>query len=235
MAACFLSLGAIVNCTHKDTVNPIINPVITRGEARLLNFDPADPNNTGKDLTKVKMDKSHGNVGWSTAYLGGLAPLTGRFDTFGLSKFIFVENKPDSIQFEAWVWLNRVNTSEPGRDRGCLQTTYGVNLGMTTEVANVAIIKSKSVVYSTTDKGYICTCDMTFKGVTAEVTAKLYYSGLLKVADANPTAVPPTPERNAMGFQLLFPINAKTVFGVSSSSIADLVNIEGNVIMRIPY
>jgi hypothetical protein len=31
----------------------------------------------------------------------------------------------------------QVNTSEPGRDKGCLQTTFNVNTGMTTEAANV--------------------------------------------------------------------------------------------------
>src|SRR4051812_18700351 len=97
LAICLISLGVIINCTHKDkdAINPI-TPPITRGEARYTNFDPADPFNQ----LKLKFDKSHCNVGWETDYLGELAKLTGRFDTFGLNKFIFIENKPDSIQFE---------------------------------------------------------------------------------------------------------------------------------------
>lgn len=232
MIMSLLTLGVIVNCTHKETLAPAVTP-ITRGEARYTNFDPADPFNQ----LKLKFDKTHCNVGWETSYLGELATLTGRFDTFGLSKFIFVENKPDTIQFEAWVFLNSVNTSEPGRDHGCLagngpSSSFGVDQSMTTEPANVAIIKSKSVVYSTTDKGYIATCDLTFHGVTKEVTAKLYYSGTKVTTAPNPTAVPPIQEKDAIGFHLEFPMNAKTDFGITSTSIADLVTIKCNITLR---
>ena len=67
---CILSVGSVLKCTHKENINPVIPPTtITRGEDRLTNFDPANPNNTSKDITKCKMDKTHGNVGWSTQYL----------------------------------------------------------------------------------------------------------------------------------------------------------------------
>lgn len=231
-AISLLCLFAIVNCTHKETVTPGATP-ISRGTARYTNYDPADPFNQ----TKLKFDKTHCNVGWETPYLGQLATLTGRFDTFGLNKFYFIENQPDSIQFEAWVWLNSVNTSEPGRDHGCLagngpSSTFGVDQSMTTDVANVAVLKSKSVVYSTTDAGYICTCDLTFHGVTHEVTAKLYYSGTMVTTVANPTATPPVPQKDAIGFHLEFPMNAKTDFALSTTNIADEVMIKCNVTFR---
>src|SRR5215208_5391388 len=160
------SMGYIVSCTHDDEIISAAAPKIVRGTQVVSLTD-----------SKVSFDKSHSNMGWETAYMGGLSTLTGRFDTLGFTSFNFDEADPTKINFEGWVWVNRVNTSEPGRDKGCLQTTYGVNTGMTTDAANVAKIKSKFVEFSTSDKGYVVKFDFTFHGVTKELIGKLSYDG----------------------------------------------------------
>lgn len=204
------TVGYIVSCTQKDTLVVVPEPVVQSGNAK-LDFI-TDP--------KVSFDKAHSNVGWETAYLGGLSLLTGRFDTLGFTSFHFDEAVPANTSFEAWVWVNRVNTSEPGRDKGCLQTTFGVNTGMTTEAANVAIVKSKSVVFNG-DKGYTVKFDFTFHGVTKELTGNFLYDGKLVAAT-----------RNTYGFSLYFQFLAKTDFGIVSTNIADLVTIKCNAIFR---
>jgi polyisoprenoid-binding protein YceI len=219
--ACLLALVilfsgyAYMSCTHKDALVSTNGPKIERGTHK-LNFI-TDP--------KVSFDKQHSNVNWETAYLGGLSWLTGRFDTLGMTSFNFDESNAAGINFEAWVWVNRVNTSEPARDKGCLQTTFGVNTGMTTETANVAIIKSKSVELSTTDNGYIVKFDFTFHGVTKELTGKLLYDGMITTG-SGATA------KNVYGFSFNFQFLAKTDFGIVSSNIADLVTIKCNAIFR---
>ena len=206
---------AYMSCTHDDLLVASNGPKISRGTQK-LNFI-TDP--------KVSFDKAHSNVGWETAYLGGLSLLTGRFDTLGMTSFNFDESNATGISFEAWVWVNRVNTSEPARDKGCLQTTFGVTTSMTTEPANVAIIKSKSVELSTTDNGYIVKFDLTFHGVTKELTGKLTYDGLI-VTGSGATA------KNVYGFSFKFQFLAKTDFGIVSNNIADLVGIKCNAIFR---
>jgi polyisoprenoid-binding protein YceI len=215
LLAIFLSGYAYISCTHKDALVSTNGPKIERGTHK-LNFI-TDP--------KVSFDKQHSNAGWETAYLGGLSLLTGRFDTLGMTSFNFDESNAAGISFEAWVWVNRVNTSEPARDKGCLQTTYGVTTSMTTEAANVAIIKSKSVELSTADNGYIVKFDLTFHGVTKELTGKLLYDGVLTTG-SGATA------KNVYGFTFVFQFLAKTDFGIVSTNIADLVTIKCNAIFR---
>ena len=206
---------AYLSCTHKDALVSTNGPKIERGTHK-LNFI-TDP--------KVSFDKQHSNVGWETAYLGGLSLLTGRFDTLGMTSFNFDESNAAGISFESWVWVNRVNTSESARDKGCLQTTYGVTTSMTTEAANVAIIKSKSVELSTDDNGYIVKFDLTFHGVTKELTGKLLYDGMI-VTGSGATA------KNVYGFTFTFQFLAKTDFGIVSNNIADLVSVKCNAIFR---
>ena len=229
--------GALVfSCTHEDEVLITKGPNITRGDHRYI-YDPLNP-------ATLSFDKTHCNVNWSTAYQGALGLLTGRFDTFGITRFVFVENNPDSISFEFWVWVNSVNTSEPGRDHGCLagknKSTFGVTQAMTTEDANVAILKSKSVTYSTTDNGYIVKCDLTFHDTTGnstgtrfvhEIIGKLKFDGVVVTLPVPPATV----TKEAIGFSLDFPMLAKTDFGIVSTSIADQVNIDCNVVFRRSY
>ncbi len=200
------SLGYIISCTHDDIVLPeggSSGSNITRGTAQIALTDG-----------KTTFDKVHSNVMWETPFLGEISLLTGRFNTFGFNSFHFEESNPDSIYFEAYVWLNSVNTSEPGRDQGCLLNTFGTGKDIEYVDTNVAIIKTKKVIFSTTDKGYIVTADLTFHRVTKEITAKLDYSGKAQESTYD-----------EYGFILQFSILAKTDFGIESTSIADNVNI----------
>jgi polyisoprenoid-binding protein YceI len=213
----FLGLGLVYtsSCRHDNELLVSNGPKIERGTQQ-LSF-PAD--------TKVTFDKTHGNVGWESPYLGGLSSLTGRFNTFGMTTFVFNEADPAGTNFEAWVWVNSVNTSEPGRDAGCLQGTLGTTTTMTTEAANIATIKSKSITLSTTDKGYIVKFDFTFHGVTKELTGKLMYLG--KTTTGSGATL-----KNVFGFSFDFQFLAKTDFLIVSNNIADNVTVKCNVIFR---
>jgi len=209
-----LGFTYMLSCQHENELLVSNGTKIERGTQK-LSFPDA----------KVSFDKTHSNVEWETAYLGGLSLLTGRFDTLGFTSFKFDESNTSGISFEVWVWINRVNTSEPGRDKGCLQGTYGVNTSMTTQPENVAIIKSKSVELSTTDKGYNVKCDFTFHGVTKEITGKLLYDGLITTgSDATLKYV--------YGFSFDFQFLAKTDYAIVSNNIADKVAVKCNAIFR---
>jgi polyisoprenoid-binding protein YceI len=204
----------IVSCSHDDEILSLAGPKIERGTDVISLTD-----------AKVSFDKTHSNVGWETMYLGGLSLLTGRFDTLGFTSFNFDEANPANTNFEAWVWVNRVNTSEPGRDKGCLQTTFGVNTAMGNEAANVAKIKTTSVELSPTDKGYIVKFDLTFHGVTKSLTGKLNYPGKT-ITGTGATA------KNIYGFGFDFQFLAKTDFGIVSNNIADKITVKCNAIFR---
>jgi polyisoprenoid-binding protein YceI len=208
-----ISCGYIISCKHENELLISTGPKIERGTL-VLNF-PSD--------TKVSYDKTHGNVGWETPFLGGLSNLTGRFNTFGMNTFNFDEANPANSKFEAWVWVNSVNTSEPGRDGGCLQTTFGTTTAMTTDAANVAIIRSKSIEKSTSDKGYIVKFDLIFHGATKELTGKLMYDGV--VTTGSGAAV-----KNTYGFSFDFQFLAKTDFGIVSNNVADNITVKCNAI-----
>ena len=208
------SMGYIISCTHDDEIISVAAPNIERGTQVVSLTD-----------TKVSFDKTHSNVGWETPYLGGLSTLTGRFDTLGFTSFNFDEANPANTNFEAFVYVNRVNTSEPGRDKGCLQTTFGVNTTMTNEPANIAKVKSTKVELSPTDKGYIVTFDFTFHGVTKSLTGKLDYDGKM-ISGTGATA------KNVFGFGFNFQFLAKTDYGITSNSIADNITVKCNAIFR---
>jgi len=203
----------ITSCRHDNEILVSNGPAIVRG-TQVLNL-PAD--------SKLTFEKSHSNINWSTPYMGSSSTLTGRFNTFGVTSFNFDETNAAAINFEAWVWVNSVNTSEPGRDGGCLQTTFGTTTAMTTEAANVAIIKSKSVELSTTDKGYVVKFDLTFHGVTKEITGKLMFEG--KATSGSGATL-----KYKYGFSFDFQFLAQTDFGIVSSNIADKVDISCNAI-----
>src|SRR4030095_6940944 len=191
----FSFIGYVVSCTHDDEVLSSQGPAIVRGDQKVT---PTNPKHT--------FDKAHSNVQWSTAYLGATSLLTGRFDNFGFYSFDFDESNAAGIHFSAWVWLNLVNTSEPGRDDGCLLGTFGTSNGLTNEDNNLAVITSKSVELSTTDKGYNIKADLKFHGVTKEISCKLFYDG--KTASG---------ANQVLGFGLQFQFLAKTDFLIVSN------------------
>jgi polyisoprenoid-binding protein YceI len=199
-----------VSCRHDDVVPP------TGGGSNGSNIQRGDAaiGPLYNDGGKTTFDKAHSSVNWSTPYLGALAVLTGKFNNFGFNSFNFAESTPDSIYFEGYVWLNTVNTGEPGRDGGCLLGTFGTTADATDEESNLAIIKSTKVEFSTTDKGYIVTADFTFHGVTKSLSAKMDYVGKTDSGD-----------NEVYGFTLKFSILAISDFGIESTSIADNVDI----------
>jgi polyisoprenoid-binding protein YceI len=207
----FSIIGYVVGCTHDDEVLSSQGPDITRGTQKVTLTNP-----------KHTFDKAHSNVNWGSAYLGATSLLTGRFDNFGFYSFEFDESNAAGIHFEAWVWLNTVNTSEPGRDDGCLLSTFGTNGSLTTEAANLAIIKSKSVELSTTDKGYNIKADLTFHGVTKEVSCHMMYDGKVLSGGVE-----------SLGFGLQFQFLAKTDFLIVSNNIADNVEVKCNAVFDI--
>ena len=199
----------IISCTHKDEIVPSGGGggPINRGEQHIDNGNG--------------FDKAHSNVNWSTKYLGSVSALTGRFNTFHITRFKFWEENPDSIYFTADVWLNSVNTSEPARDGGCLLATFGTSAGAGDVDSNKAVITSKKVVFSTTDKGYIVTADLTFHGVTKEITAKMSYDGKAEQGTTD-----------TYGFSVDFSILAISDFGIVSTSIGDNVDIICNAAIK---
>ena len=200
-----LLITQFVSCTHDDEI-------ISSGGGGGSNITRGTENIGFKD-GRTSFDKVHSNVNWGTPFMGSTGLLTGRFNTFGFNTFNFKEDNPDSIYFEAYVYLNSVNTGEPNRDGGCLLGTFGTSAGAGKVDSNLAIIKSKNVEFSTTDKGYIVTADFKFHGATKEVTAKMDYIGKNTAG-------------TEYGFHLAFSILAISDFGIQSTSIADDVDIK---------
>ena len=196
----------IASCRHD-------NALPSSGGSNGSNIQRGDAG-LGLNDGKTTFDKAHSNVNWSTPYLGAVAVLTGKFNTFGFNSFNFEESNPDSIYFEGYVYLNSVNAGEPGRDGGCLLGTFGTDAVAGYVDSNLAIIKTTKVEFSTTDKGYIVTADFTFHGVTKSITGKLDYVGKTTSGD-----------NDVYGLTLKFSILAISDFGIESTSIADNVDI----------
>ncbi|HEY2582377.1 MAG TPA: hypothetical protein VGI43_11255, partial [Mucilaginibacter sp.] len=159
--------GVFSGCTHKDLVLPAAAtsgpPIITHGNHVHL------PGLTAGDTSQWKFDKVHSAVNWSSPFEEVGAPLTGKFNQFGLTdlspsemqnyvtaaqpladtSWAFYENTPSKTHFAGYVQVNQVNTGEPARDGGCLITTLGTTKIVTgtqnLTVSNVAFIKSTSV------------------------------------------------------------------------------------------
>lgn len=212
----FFIIVEIASCTHDDE---ILDPI----EDSTYEY--------GGDIVKVSdgynFDKTHSSVRWETAYLANSALLTGRFNSFEGS-VDFVQNDPANISFSGKVKLNTVNTGEPGRDQGCLLGTFGVVEG--DDVSNEATLVSKSVSFDN-NGGYNAKADLTFHGVTSEVDVKLNYAGITFFDEGSGIFGAPL---NLAGFTAEFQMNAKSIFGIESSNIADLVTVKLNMQFKQP-
>lgn len=236
--------GIISSCTHKDQVLPkavSTTPVITRGTHVHL------PGSTVGDTTQWKFDKVHSAVNWSSPFLEVGADLTGKFNQFGLAdltdalmqnytttkqpvpdtSWAFYENEPAKTHFAGYVQTNQVNTGEPGRDGGCLLTTFGTTKIVTgtqnLTVTNVAHIKTTSVAFDPSSNGYLVTFNFTWQGggaapVTQSLVGKLTYI---------PETLVPGTTNSEFGLKLEFQIN-KADFGVVNTETADKINIVVN-------
>ncbi len=232
-------IGFIVGCAHKNDVLPIsasTSVIINHGNRIHL------PGAAG-DTTKWKFDKVHSAVNWSTPYDGVGATLTGKFNQFGLAdistsqmqnyvtagqalpdtSWAFYENQPKKIHFSGYVQINQVNTGEPGRDAGCLISTFGttpiVAGTQNLTVSNVALIKTTSVDFDPLSNSYLATFNFTWQGklsapFTKSIVGKLSYI---------PAAT--TGTHKEFGLNLKFQINCRD-FGITSTSVADIITIE---------
>ncbi len=191
----------VAQCTHDDELVPI-------DSNQQVNIQ------RGTDLVNSiadswTFDKAHSNVRWETAYQGSAALLTGRFNQFDV-QIQFDESNPDLISITASVVLSTVNTGEPGRDGGCLLNTFDV------ATSDVATFVSTSCEFDPFSSGYLVTGNLTFHGVTDEVTMKLDYAG---------TAFNESGNYDLAGFSGEFDFFATSIFGIESSSISDKVTV----------
>ncbi len=212
----FFIIAEIASCTHDDEI-----------------FDPIEDSTFeyGGDIIKVSdgynFDKTHSSVRWESAYLANSALLTGRFNNFE-GTVDFIQNDPENISFSGKVLLSTVNTGEPGRDQGCLVGTFGIVEGDIT--SDEATLVSKSVAFDN-NGGYNVKADLTFHGVTSEVDFKLNYSGITFFDEGSGVFGAPL---NLVGFTGEFQMNAKSIFGIESSNIADLVTVKINMQFKQP-
>lgn len=167
------------------------------------------------------IDVPHSAVNWKTAYMGFGAFLTGKFSWFALKNFSFDEKDPSKISFEAKVMLNSVVTSQILRDDDCLLATFLTDASYIDEPANLAVIKSKSAIYNTDDAGYTIIADLTFLGVTREVTINMDYLGKTEFEGYTMAS-----------FAAEFKFNAISVFGLESTLVADLVTVNIGVNLK---
>ena len=220
-------------CQNDDEeIIPVKGPdPIVRGTETLIctNCTPLAENGASADFNSGNIpsgqwyfDKAHSNVTWETPYKGLGTLLTGRFNYFVLKNLSFDEANPANISFEGYIRLNSVNTGEPGRDGGCLLTTYGTASAKTAEPENIATLKSTNVQYSTTDENYIFKGNLTFHGFTKEVSGKIYYKK--QSVDGG---------GKLSGLSLEFSFLAKTDFGITSTNIADNVTVKINGTLKM--
>jgi len=234
----------IFSCTRKDQIVDT-TVKITRGTDVLL------AQTTTGDTTKFKLDKVHSSCMWQTNYQGAAGLLTGRFNQFGMANvttdlmttyattgqplpdtaWAFYENEPSKTYFNGYVQINTSNTGEPGRDTGCNISGMGtVKITPNTQnlaVTNLAKIKTTKVEFDPASNGYIVTLDLTWQGkltapLTKSVVGKLNYIRKNRVQFGTAAAY------NVFGLQLVFQFNCRD-FGIVSTSISDMIQIECNM------
>lgn len=248
----------IASCTRNDSlIVPIqlTKPfVATRGTNVHL-----PGNMTAGNTSEWKVDKVHSSVLWSTTYVGAAGLLTGRFNQFGMhdvttdkmlsyyttgqplkdTSWAFYENDPSKTYFNGYVQINTSNTGEPGRDAGCNvggMNTVAIRTGyQNLSDTNLAKIKTTKVELDPNSNGYIVTLQLTWHNkwnttpnttaiapVTKTVVGKLYYVPRKTVTPATGSPY------DVFGLQLKFSFNCRD-FGITSTSIADNIDIECNM------
>jgi len=246
----FSGLIYIASCTRD---NDLIVPVqLTQPFTSTRGTNVHLPGNmTAGNPNEWKLDKAHSNTLWSTNYIGVAGLLTGRFNQFGMHDVIdaeminyvttgqplkdtswaFYENEPSKTYFNGYVQINQSNTGEPARDGGCnvsgLGTVPIVAGTQNLTVTNLAKIKTTEVKFDPASNGYIVTLNLTWKGLLVAPLTKSIVGTLSYVRKATVQIGTATPY-DVFGLQLKFQFNCRD-FGVTSTSIADKVNIECNM------
>lgn len=238
----------ITGCTDPSALN--YNPNATVSDTVCIYSSDLD--DTTRSWT---LDKSHSNIEWETDFKDlGYSLLTGRFNDFDID-ITFNEKDPTKTTIDAWVVLSSNNTGESGRDKvggvdtagnnvgGCGMRYLGVHWdGNVTKdtlsdgtldpafidpTTDTAKFKSTSVEFNFADNGrltttYKATGTLTFNGATSTVYLYFNHNGI----DYGSTV--------RSGFNGYFEMNAKSVHGVTSTSIADLVTVKVNAAVRNP-
>ena len=212
----------VMQCQHEDSAEiPVVGPDPIEHGVELIPCISCNTVPAGGGIWYH--DKSHSNVMWETRYktLGSL--LTGRFDFFVIDALNFDEGVPANISFEGHVRLNTVNTGEPGRDDGCLLTTFKTDAAKVDEAENLATLKSIPGTgrYSTSDAGFLVDANFTFLGITKEVTVKMYFAPKSDIGTAF-----------MAGLNSEFDIN-KADFLPNDTNIGNVIRIKINTLMRI--
>ncbi|HEY6063364.1 MAG TPA: hypothetical protein VIV35_07125 [Chitinophagaceae bacterium] len=257
IATIFLAVGYVVSCTRdNDMIVPVqlTQPFVsTRGTDILLpgNMTVGNPN-------EFKVDKVHSSCLWTTPYQGAAGLLTGRFNQFGVhdvtdakalnytilyngtsplqplldSSWAFYENEPAKTYFNGYVQINTSNTGEPGRDAGCNVSGMGTVAivpgiyNLTPQ--NLAKIKTTEVKFDPSSNGYIVTLNLTYQGKLAAPLTKTGIIGTLKYIKRQRVQFGTAAAYDVFGLQLKFSFNCRD-FGITSTSIADKIDIECNI------
>lgn len=221
-------------CQHDDEeIIPVVGPdPIERGTETVSCTDctPLESNGASADFSSGDIpagvwyfDKAHSNVRWESPYKAFGSLLTGRFNYFVMEELNFNEADPSTISFKGYVRLNTVNTGEPGRDGGCLLSTFNTDAAKTSETENIAALNSVagSGRYSSTDEGYLVDANFVFNGVTKEVTVKLYYVPISNLETYN-----------MVGITGEFVFNALSDYAISTTNIDDQVTVKLNILLK---
>jgi polyisoprenoid-binding protein YceI len=239
------SILFFVSCRHDNEIIESSAVKVTRGTEVLLpgSLTTGNPN-------EWKFDKAHSNVMWQTDFLGAAGLLTGRFNQFGMAKvtdevaqnyvttgqplkdkdWAFYENEPAKSFFNGYVQVNSSNTGEPGRDNGCnisaLGTVAVVSGTQNLTLTNLAKIETTKIEFDPSGSGYLATLNFTFKGGLA-APKTISIPGKLTYIPRKTVKIGTAPGYDVFGLQLKFQFNARD-FGVTSTSIADKIEIECN-------
>jgi hypothetical protein len=239
--------GYFVSCTHDNSIPPppsSTGTVYTPGTAVFL-----PGNMTAGTNTEWKLDKVHSNCMWSTNYMGAAGLLTGRFNAFGMhdvldaemqnytttsqplkdTSWAFYEGDDSKSYFNGYVQINTSNTGEPGRDAGCnvgnLGTTAIVTGVQNLTVTNVARLKTTKVTFDKTTGDYIVNLNITWQGKLAAPTTKAVIGRMKYIRRST---INGTTSYDVFGLQLKFQFNCRD-FGITSTSIADKIDVECNM------
>lgn len=239
--------GYIASCTHDNELPPPPASNTIKYTPGTGVFLPG--NQTAGNASEWKLDKTHSSVLWQTSYVGASGLLTGRFNQFGMhnvlpaemitynttgqplkdSSWAFYEGDDSKSYFNGYVQINTSNTGEPGRDAGCnisnLGTTAVVSGVQNLTVTNLAKITTTKVAYDPFSGDYIVNLDFTWQGklgapITKAIVGKMKYIKRATIAGATPYDV--------FGLQLSFQFNCRD-FGITSTSIADKIDIQCNM------
>lgn len=222
----FVLAGSILLSQCKDDELTALNATNNQGEYKVNTQDGS-----------WRLDKSHSSINWKTAYIGDQAFLTGKFNSFDIDvEFDQADLKNSKIS--AFVVVSTCNTGEPGRDNlgKCLNGYLGVKhngdtlpngsldpAGIDGSTDTARFTSSSITAYGS---GYKAVGMLDFKGKSNEVEMFFTY-----ITEKDYSTEQDGSKMRA-SFLGNFDFNAQTDYGVTSTSIADIVSVNINCIVR---